>query len=83
MITEVIHQEIPDLAADQRDLSAAALVGVADNAASGSKRGARDSVHRAAVSALYPDCLDSTSCHRFGEQATLCFAEPMYANPQP
>jgi hypothetical protein len=63
IITEVVHHAIPVLAVDERYLSAAALVSVANDTASGSKRCACDRVHRATVSALDPDCLDSTSCH--------------------
>jgi hypothetical protein len=65
IVTEILHDGIPELAADQRDLPAATLVGVADDTASGSKRCPRDQVHRAAVGALDPDCLESTWCHRF------------------
>ena len=67
IVTHVLHDDVPELAVDQRDLPAAALVGVADDTASGSKRCPRDRVHRAAVGALDPDCLESTCCHGLRE----------------
>ena len=60
---QLVHQTIPYLALDDRDLAAAALVRVADQAAPRDQLRLADGIHRAAVGALDPDGLEP-SAHR-------------------